>query len=170
MRDSRHGTWTSHAMSPRCSVLLSTIICRVVHGVGVRARCSSRAARSLSLFAFFLREPDLTSSRPAAQHLLALALLPHQVIDGSSCEHSRARVPRLNVIFGGCWAAHFKRRSAPPSALFSTSQRRQLAAFDSAGRRLSALSLGARPQSSAAWSGSLRLVCRLGLASTNFVV
>ena len=141
-----------------------------------RARCWGfardvfRALLALSLYSLFLRKQDLTSSRPAAQRLLALALLPHQVIDGSGCERSRARLRRLNVIFGGCSSAHFERRSAPPSALFSTSQRRQLAAFDSAGRRPSAVSLGARPQSSAACNGSLRLVCRLGLASTNFVV
>ena len=134
------------------------------------ARDVLRALLALSLYLLFLREQDLTSSRPAAQRLLALALLPHQVIDGSGCERSRARVRRLNVIFGGCSSAHFERRSAPPSALFSTSQRRQLAAFDSTGRRLSTLSLGARPQSSAACNYTPPLVCRLGLASTNFAV
>ena len=72
------------------------------------ARDVFRALLALSLYSLFLREPDLTSSRPAAQRLLALALLPHQVIDGSSCERLRARVRRLNVIFGGCSAAHFQ--------------------------------------------------------------
>ena len=62
-----------------------------VHGRDA-ARDVFRALLALSLYSLFLRKQDLTSSRPAAQRLLALALLPHQVIDGSGCERSRVRV------------------------------------------------------------------------------